>query len=311
MDIVKGSKIPFRSKLFQSKIPFQLIVSREEKEVVKLEVKEMLKKEAIRKVQPSKGEYVSNLFLVIKKDGGTKTSDEFEATECIYPILPLQNGRFAKSEIHVAKRRLHVQTRLKRLFFSSLRKKFKAICLLSLVRKLVRVSLLLLWFGTSTTNIHKITKSANDSLTQDKHQNNNLLRRHAIDWSLIRRVFMSPDTVIFLLQHLGIVINRKKSVLTPAQEIQILALTINSVTLELSLNKKNLENSFRMSEFVKQSTDINSGVDKVDWLVDINYSSRFTSKVELSFPSNTTNITFIGKPFLLGKKNCFERNLKN
>ena len=43
-------------------------------------------------------------------------------------------------------------------------------------------SLPLLWFGTSTTNIHKIAKSANDNLTQDKHQNNNLLRRHAIDW---------------------------------------------------------------------------------------------------------------------------------
>ena len=36
-----------------------------------------------------------------------------------------------------------------------------------------------------------------------------------------------------------------------------------------------------MSEFVKQSTNINSGFDKVDWLVD--YPSSFTSKVELSF----------------------------
>ena len=47
-----------------------------------------------------------------------------------------------------------------------------------------------------------------------------------------------------------------------------------------------------MSEFVKQSTNINSGVDKVDWLVDVNYSS---SKIELPFPSNATNIIFIGK----------------
>ena len=33
---------------------------------------------------------------------------------------------------------------------------------------------------------------------------------------------------------------------------------------------KNSESSFRMSEFVKESTNINSGVDKVDWLVDVN-----------------------------------------
>ena len=33
--------------------------------------------------------------------GGSKTSDKFEATECLYPILPLQNGRFAKKKLHM------------------------------------------------------------------------------------------------------------------------------------------------------------------------------------------------------------------
>ena len=129
LDIAKGYKIPFHSKSFQSKIPSQPIASQEEEELVKLGVKEMLKKRTIRKVQPSKGEFVSNLFLVKKEGWGPKTSDKFEATELfIYPILLLQNGRFAKCEIHIAKRRLHVQTRLKRcIFFSSFGKKFKTI----------------------------------------------------------------------------------------------------------------------------------------------------------------------------------------
>ena len=64
LDILKGCKILFRSKPLQSKIPSQPIASREGEELVKLEVKEMLKRGAIRKVQPSKGEFVSNLFLV-------------------------------------------------------------------------------------------------------------------------------------------------------------------------------------------------------------------------------------------------------
>ena len=89
LGIVKGYKIQFYSNTFQSKIPSQTIVSQEVEELVKLEVKEMLKKVAIRKDQPPKGEFVSNLFLVKKKDGGSKTSDKFEATECIYPILSL------------------------------------------------------------------------------------------------------------------------------------------------------------------------------------------------------------------------------
>ena len=94
--------------------------------------------------------------------------------------------------------------------------------------------------------------------------------------------------------------------LTSVQEIEFLGLKINSITLELSLNKTKIQkSSSRMSEFVKQSTNINSGVDKVDWFVDINYSSSFTSKVELPFPSNTTNIIFIRKPFLFGQTKLF------
>ena len=57
----------------------------------------------------------------------------------------------------------------------------------------------------------------------------------------LEKIIMSRDTVIFLLQHLGFVINWKKSVLTPVQEIEFLGLTINSVTLELSLNKTKIQ----------------------------------------------------------------------
>ena len=64
-----------------------------------------------------------------------------------------------------------------------------------------------------------------------------------------------------------------------------------------------------MSELVKHSTNVNYRVHKVDW-VDVNSSSSFTNKVELSFPPDTTNIMVIGKPFLF-RESCFERKLKN
>ena len=62
-----------------------------------------------------------------------------------------------------------------------------------------------------------------------------------------------------------------------------------------------------MSEFVKQSTSISSGVDKVDWF-DVSYSSSFSSKVELSSKYNKCHL--YRKDFLF-RKNCFEQNLKN
>ena len=70
LDIVKGYQIPFYLKPFHSKAPSQPSGSREEGKLVELEVKEMLKKGLIRKVQTSKEEFVSNLFLVKEKDGG-------------------------------------------------------------------------------------------------------------------------------------------------------------------------------------------------------------------------------------------------
>ena len=191
--------------------------------------------------------------------------------------MSLQNGRFAKSEIHVAKRRLHVQTRFNRyILFSSLGKKFEAICSLPLVRKLVRVPLPLLWFGWSF-------------FRRDSHE-----PRHSNLPSATSRICHKLEKVCVDTSAGNIAFGPDKQL-------------CHSTTF---FKQNNSESSFRMSEFVKQSANINSGVDKVDWLVDVNYSSSFTSKVELSFPSNTTNIIFIGKPFLF-RQSCFEPKLKN
>ena len=53
----------------------------------------------------------------------------------------------------------------------------------------------------------------------------------------LEEILMSRDTVIFLLKHLGFVMNSKRSVLIQVQEIEFLGLKIKSVLPELSLNK--------------------------------------------------------------------------
>ena len=93
LDIVKGYKIPSDSKPFQSKIVSQPIVTREGEELVKLEVKEMLRKGAIRKVQPLKGEFVSNLFLVKKKDGGQRPVTNLKQLNAYIPCCHFKTER--------------------------------------------------------------------------------------------------------------------------------------------------------------------------------------------------------------------------
>ena len=184
--------------------------------------------------------------------------------------MSLQNGRFAKSETHVAKRRLYVQASLKRrIFFSSLGKNIKAICLLPLVRKLVPVPLPSVWFGTGTTNIHKILKSTNHNLTQDKHQNYHLLRRHAIE----PRHSNLPSATSRICHKL------EKVCVDPSAGNRFLGPHNKLCHSRTSFNQnENTESSFRMTEFVKQSTNINSGIDKVDLLVDVSYSSSLNQQ---------------------------------
>ena len=81
-------------------------------------------------------------------------------------------------------------------------------------------------------------------------------------------ILMSRDTIIFLLQHLAFVINWKKSVDT-SKGNRVFG-PDNQLCHSRTFFKQNekTEKSFRMSEFVKQSANIDSGVDKVNWPVE-------------------------------------------
>ena len=75
-------------------------------------------------------------------------------------------------------------------------------------------------------NIQKIVKNANDDLGRINIKiiiefADMLMNGHSLEEILISR-----NTLIFLLQHLGFVINWKKSVLKPVQE-KVLGLKIN------------------------------------------------------------------------------------
>ena len=53
-------------------------------------------------------------------------------------------------------------------------------------------------------------------------------------------IFTARDSVIFLLQHLGFVINLKKCVLDPVQEIEFFGLIVSSQTMTLSLPEEKI-----------------------------------------------------------------------
>ena len=57
----------------------------------------------------------------------------------------------------------------------------------------------------------------------------------------LEETILSRNTVIYLLQNLGFVINLKKSVLHPTQKIKFLGMITNSVEMTVSLPQKKVE----------------------------------------------------------------------
>ena len=57
----------------------------------------------------------------------------------------------------------------------------------------------------------------------------------------LEEILMSRYLLIFLLQHLGFVINLKKPVLKPSQQIEFLGLKIDTHTMTLALTEEKME----------------------------------------------------------------------
>ena len=76
LEIVKGYQIPFLSQPLQQLLPREIYLNLKEKSVVAEEIENLLRKVAIEKVHmkkvSAKSQFVSNLFLVKKKDGANR-----------------------------------------------------------------------------------------------------------------------------------------------------------------------------------------------------------------------------------------------
>ena len=72
LEAVQGYKIPFQTTPKQSCLPHQPVLKAQETLRVQEEIESMLKKGAIQKVSHKAKEFISNLFLVSKKDGGNR-----------------------------------------------------------------------------------------------------------------------------------------------------------------------------------------------------------------------------------------------
>ena len=186
----------------------------------------MLKKRAF---QHQEGEFLSQIFLVGKKNGGNR------------PVINLKNfnkfvsyQHFKMPKMFITESRLYVQNRFKRCMFQCAAKQgVPEISNFLMGRKLV--------LGLVPRALTKLLKVPMSVL------------RHLMIWAIIlpddllifgntmEAIFVARDSVIFLLQHLGFVINFKKCVLETTQEIDFLGMIVNPTTITLSLPQQKVQ----------------------------------------------------------------------
>ena len=121
----------------------------------------------------------------------------------------------------------------------------------------------------------------------------------------MEEIITHRDSVIFLLENLGFVINWEKSILTPVREIDFLGITINSQSMTMTVSQEKVDKLISLCQKVLSSKevslqDLSSLIGKLIatspavtpaclqtrylmmWQIqELKYSSSYTSKTQL------------------------------
>ena len=229
-------------------------MSKEQFSLVEQEVLEMLEKGVIQKVVPTQGQFLSNLFLVEKKDGGNR------------PLINLKNlnkfipyEHFKMEGLHCPKFLLEqddlpYKIDLKEAHFSvPLNKNSQKFIRFQSSGNLYQFFCVCFGLGPAPRIFTKLLKVPIALLRRVNIRIIIYLDDMLLMGRTLPEILMARDTLIFLLQHLGFAINLKKSVQHPVKQIEFLGLITDTEKMTFALSEKKLKHvSQQWQEIFKQ-----------------------------------------------------------
>ena len=180
---------------------------------------------------------ISEQYSPGKKEGWGKSSlYKLKSSQQVYSIQAFQNGRFALLEIPSQDKRFSLQDRSEKCHLSvPLCMSSRKFVIFAWSRKLYDFLHLCFGLGPAPRIFSKLLKV---SIALLRLLNIPLVIYHD-DILLMGRTLegnlMSRDTLIFLLQHLSFVINLKKSVQKPSEQVEFLGLKTHTHTMTLAI----------------------------------------------------------------------------
>ena len=234
LQIVTGVVIPFQQIPLQTNMAPRISDNQSEKEKIEQEIVAMLQKGAIQVVSPMKGEFISLIFLVPKKDGGSR------------PVINLKRfnshivfQHFKMEGLHLLK---HIIQEKDFMIKIDLKDAYFCVPMSQQHQPFLRF----IWGGTryQFTCLPLALAPAPLYFTKLLKPVVALLRRlglrmivyldDIIVFNQTREgILRDRDSTLWLLQHLGFLINWKKSVLDPSHCMEYLGFVINSLEMNL------------------------------------------------------------------------------
>ena len=186
----------------------------------------------------SQGGPISKLFVSFEKERwGESPSSQPKEPEQKYSVSALQGGRVVPIKRNVVTRGPNVQDRPQECILRNPRKILEVRQIP--VERPIRVLLPLLRAFSSSSRFYKAIKSPYLSLLRKLSIRTIIyLDDILLMASLLEDLLMARDTLIFILQHLGFLINTKKSYIEPTSTLEFLGVIPDSGEMTLNLPKE-------------------------------------------------------------------------